>query len=154
MERILRKPTDMKLLSATLRPDRMKRINRADVLTEPPPAPASLSPTAAAAFERLGTLAVAAKTLTALDVELLALAASTLSSCQSLETQLSAEGLLVESRGAVKTHPALSALTQNRALLLRLLDSLGLSPQGRERLPAAVVTERPNRFALFEKDTY
>ena len=92
-ERILRKPTDMKLLSATLRPDRMKRINRADVLTEPPPAPASLSPTAAAAFERLGTLAVAAKTLTALDVELLALAASTLASCQSLETQLSAEGL-------------------------------------------------------------
>ena len=143
--------TRQKLISATLRPDRMKRPQGIEPLVELPAAPPNLTLPASEAFARLGRLAVEAGRLTSADLELLTLAARTLASCETLEGQLNAEGVVVHSRGATKTHPALNALTQNRALLLRLLDSLGLTPTARERLSAPPLAKAENPFAWLDK---
>ena len=141
------KSTHVKLLSGTLRPDRMKRQPGTNLLTELPPAPPDLSPTALAAWERLGRLAIEARTLSKFDIEVLALAARTSASCELLEHQLSVDGLLIQSGGVTKSHPGVAALDRGRSLLLKLLDALGLSPAGRSRTAVVPPVTAENRFA-------
>lgn len=144
-----------KTLSGTVRPDRIGRstIDAADRMQALPAPPSGLSQRAQEAWQRLGTLALDAGTLTRFDTELLALAARTAASCEELESQLAADGMLVDSKGTIKAHPACAALDRNRALMLRLLDALGLSPLGRDQIPTKPVAATRNRFAeYFEKD--
>lgn len=136
-----------KALSGTARKDRIKGFRDGAPLTSVPPAPPDLSTTAQSAWERLGRLAVEAGTLTRYDTELLALAARTTATCEELEKQLAADGVLLHSKGSIKAHPACAALDRSRSLLLKLLDALGLSPAGRERLPTPIPVIAGNKFA-------
>lgn len=136
-----------KRISGTLRFDRVRRSPGEDALTELPAPPSELSPLAATAWLRLGRLAIQAGTLTRFDTELLCLAARTAATCEELEAQLGVDGLLITSKSAVKAHPASAALDRSRSLLLKLLDALGLSPGGRDRLPATPSVSAANRFA-------
>jgi P27 family predicted phage terminase small subunit len=136
-----------KTLSGTVRRDRNKGLRHGDPLGSVPPSPPNLSPAARRAWERLGGLTVEAGTLTRYDTELLALAARTTATCEELETQLAADGVLLHSKGAIKAHPACAALDRSRSLLLKMLDSLGLSPAGRERLPTKTPGVVGNKFA-------
>jgi P27 family predicted phage terminase small subunit len=119
---------------------------RTDVLTELPAAPPSFSPAATAAWERLGRLVIQAGTLTRFDTELLSLAARTTATCEELEAQLAADGVLLQSKGAIKAHPAAAALDRSRTLLLKLLNVLGLPPADRDRIPMAPTSKLENRF--------
>jgi len=146
----LPKHTHAKLLAGTLRPDRMRRLQRIEHLTTLPPAPTDLTPAALAAWERLGKLSIQAGSLTALDAELLCLAARTTATCAELEAQIASQGSLIASREALKANPALAALDRNRNLLLRLLDALALTPGGRERLPLPPPKTAENPFAWLD----
>ena len=136
-----------KKISGTLRPDRVRRSSVETALTELPDPPSEMSPLAAMAWLRLGRLAIEAGTLTRFDTELLSLAARTAATCEELESQLGVDGILITSKSVVKAHPACAALDRSRSLLLKLLDALGLSPGGRDRLPAIASVSATNRFA-------
>ena len=142
--------TAKKLFSGTRRSDRTRRLNGADVLKSLPPAPDHLPQNARECWERLGQLAILAGTVTRFDVELLALAAKTAATCSDLERQITSQGSLIESRGAVKANPACAALDRNRILLLKLLDALGLSPAARERLSIEARSDHTNKFAMLK----
>ncbi len=139
-----------KSLRGTLRSDRKTSVRHEEKLGTLPPAPDGLSPSAAAAWVRLGALAIDAGTLSSADMELLSLAARTAASCDELERQLAEDGVLLRSNGAVKAHPACAALDRNRVLMLKLLDALGLSPAGREKVPVRVLKSTQNKFAYLK----
>jgi P27 family predicted phage terminase small subunit len=142
--------TRYKAVSGTTRRDRYRRGRSEDALTSLPTSPPELSSAAKAAWARLGQLAIQAGTLTRVDTELLALAARTTATCEELESQLAADGVLLHSKGSIKAHPACAALDRSRLLLLKLLDALGLSPAGRERLPVVKPPLLSNKFAHFK----
>ncbi len=144
--------TRAKLLTGTLRPDRMRRPPRIEHLTTLPSAPPDLTPAAIAAWERLGKLSIQAGSLTELDTELLCLAARTTATCAELEAQVASQGSLIASREALKANPALAALDRSRALLLKLLDALALTPGGRERLPLPLPKTTENPFEWLDND--
>lgn len=146
--------TFAKSLSATLRPDRAKRLRSDDYLMELPTPPPGLSVPAVAAWHRIGALAIEARTITRFDLELLSLTARTAASCDELEAQLITDGLLLHSSGIVKSHPACAALDRSRGLLFRLLEALGLSPVGRGKLPEPMVTLSVNRFSKLSGNEY
>jgi P27 family predicted phage terminase small subunit len=91
-----------------------------------------------------------AGTLTTLDIELLALAARTATTCDELEAKIYTDGLVLESRGAKKANPACAALDRSRNLLFKVLDNLGLSPVGREKLHIQKAERRDNKFRYLE----
>jgi P27 family predicted phage terminase small subunit len=139
-----------KTISCTLRNDRLAQPRNAEPLEYLPPPPAGMSSLTLSAWERLGRLAIEAGTLTRFDTELLTLAARTAATCEELENQLKADGVLLHSNGSVKAHPACAALDRSRLLLLRLLDSLGLSPLGREKVHTTKHISASNKFAQFK----
>lgn len=140
-----------KRLSGTTRDDRTRRLNGAEVLQTLPPPPNNLPEAAHDAWRRLGALAIDAGTLTRLDVELLDLCARTASTCDQLERQLTSEGFIVDSRGALKCNPAANALDRSRGLLFRLLTALGLVPAAREKLSIQATSRSPNKFDALER---
>lgn len=128
-----RKSTRSKAATGTLRLDRLHG-GTVPALRRMPPAPATLSDSAKTAWRAFGKSAMNLGTLSAHDIALLELLARTWADCLALEAVLSADGLIVESRGARKAHPALQALAQARGLAHKLLGDFGLSPPGRERI--------------------
>lgn len=133
-----RKTTREKALQGTLRRDRAPR-NPGARLMSLPRAPTRLSAGARAHWRRVGQMAVRAGILTGCDVELLALLAEALATVADAQKHL-AVGVLINSRGAVKANPAIHVLRDARAVAIRALCEMGLTPRAR-----ASVDARPQR---------
>jgi P27 family predicted phage terminase small subunit len=133
-----------KVLSGTVRGDRMRRVGGVQVLTRLPQPPAGLSESASEAWFRCGRLAIELGTLTRFDVALLELLARTLGSVADLEKLLANEGLIVGA--ASKAHPACALLERSRAQAHRMLADLGLTPPSRERLSIDPQGHEPSNF--------
>lgn len=128
----VRRSKKERILTGTIRKDRLRHVGGVQVLSRLPPPPAGLSESAADAWSRCGRLAIELGTLTRYDVALLELLARTLGSVADLEQLLAAEGLIVGT--ASKAHPAANLLERSRAQAHRMLSDLGLTPPSREKL--------------------
>jgi P27 family predicted phage terminase small subunit len=129
-----RRSPDRKALSGTLRRDRMPR-NPGARLLRLPRAPARLTEAARSHWHRVGKMAVSAGILRGTDLELLALLAEALATVEDAQSKL-VVGVLITSRGAVKANPAIHVLRDARAVAIRALCEMGLTPRARVSVDA------------------
>jgi len=140
------KPTQVKAIAGTARPDRMRQATIQRLTTSPEP-PASLSPGAAGEWERIAPQAVLVGLCTP-DLRALELLCETLATATTLAVIIRREGVTITSNGSQKSHPALAALAGARKDAAALLGRFGLDPRGRTALPTAPApTATANPFA-------
>jgi P27 family predicted phage terminase small subunit len=120
-------------ITSTAREDRKPKLDFAERLKRAPEAPADLSPRAAAEWHRLAPAAVGLGTLTAADLTAFGLLCATLATERQAREVIDAEGMSVPTAdGGKKPNPAVRAAETARNQAIRLLESFGLTPRGRQ----------------------
>jgi P27 family predicted phage terminase small subunit len=133
------------------REDRRPKLDFAKRLTRAPAVPAGLSERAAAEWRQLAPAAVGVGTLTAADLTAFALLCATLATERQAREVIEAEGLSVATDGGgMKPHPCVRIVENARNQSVRLLESFGLTPKGRQSIdvnpPGSPANELAERF--------
>ena len=129
------KPTQLKAIAGTARPDRMRQATIQRLTTVPEP-PESLSSGARAEWIALAPAALAVG-LTAADLRAFALLCECLATAGELAAVVRVAGCTLQSGESVKAHPALAALASARKDAAGMLGRFGLDPRGRVSLPTS-----------------
>ena len=128
-----RKSKRAKRITGTARLDRQPKRDRADRLTRAVSPPKRLSERAAGEWRALMPAVISLGTISRADLRAFELLAVTLASAAELMETIELEGMTIEAgSGGRKAHPALRAAETARMQAIRLLESFGLTPRGRQ----------------------
>ena len=151
-------PTHTKRLRGTLRRDRQNALEPVGrVLTRAPKPPDWLDDLGRLAWSRLCAVIVPMQTLTAGDVELLAVLADQLATYEHAAAALRARGslsfVLLDGDGSpkgVQTFPEVKLKAAAAAEIRRLVEHFGLSPASRSRVAVQAPAMPDDPFAEFD----
>jgi P27 family predicted phage terminase small subunit len=145
------KPTRLKILQGTFRPDRAQ----SDEMSVPigtPSAPDVLNKTALAEWERLVPILSASRVLTEADRGTLASYCMAWARWVEAEKILTSKGMTTTSpKGYEMQRPEVSIASNAQKAMERLASHLGLSPAARTRVKAGPPVNKENPFAMFGK---
>lgn len=122
----------LKVLRGTLQLSRLPKRAAGERLSKAPSAPATLSALAADEWRELAPVAVELGVLTRADLRAFGLLCQVLATESELRVVLKTEGLLIAGVACSKAHPATKLLESTRNQAIRMLDSFGLTPRGRQ----------------------
>ena len=106
-------------------------------LKELPSCPLVLGKSATKHYRRIGKMAIEAGTLSARDIDVVAVAATAATLVEQAMASLEGGIITIGANGAEVAHPGINILAKAQATLLRALARLGLDPQSRDKASQA-----------------
>lgn len=136
------KPTALKLLEGTARPDRMRHEPQPEI--KAPRCPAWLAPAAKSEWRRLAKTLVRVGVLSDLDRAVFACYCQSWARWQQAEEAIQRHGILIKTpNGHLQQSPAVSLAKAALKQMLQAGGELGLSPAARTRINAQVPPAAP-----------